>query len=179
MFQQQVFINQGFGVPGELWSDAPHRAFTYVLDSDVPTNNVFGRAFCLKQNSDVPLSIQVGQPGTRPYVGILVDPKSHVSFGSGGNPLAPSLSLPNGTSAQCLTMGQIVVALATNCLAGDEVIFENATGILSALAPGSALPPGHSLAYANVMYPNSVGSNRLTVISVNVPANVPTIGNVG
>lgn len=160
MFQSTVYINQAIGVPGDIYSNQPLSVSTATLDSDVAANNVFGRAFTINDEANQPTSVQAGQPGTRAWAGILVNPKEYASFGVAGNPLAASLVLPNGAIGQFCTQGQVIVQLEISppetagvANVGDLVIFENATGKLSSIPAGTALPVGFSYAFANVFLP--------------------------
>jgi hypothetical protein len=147
-FQSTVFIKQGFGVIGELYTDGPHRAQSYILNSADPANNVFGRAFTVIAQGEA----QAGIAAPAPYAGILVNPKTHALRGDGVSTLNPSLTLPNFAQADIASMGTIVVTFGIAANVGDLVVYDNVTGILSPVAPAAALPAGTSFAQAVVDY---------------------------
>lgn len=180
MFQSNVYIKQAIGVPGDIYSDQPLRVSTASLNSTNAANNVFGRAFTVLDVLNQPTSVEAGQPGTRPYAGILVNPKEYASFGVAGNPLAASLVLPNGAVGQFCTMGQVIVQFEISpplsagvVQVGDIVIFENATGKLTTMPPSTPIPTGYSYAFATVFLPISPAAASypaLSVITLTPPA---------
>jgi hypothetical protein len=169
-FQSAVQILQGVGVPGELYDDSPVIAATYTLNSVLPAYNVIGSTAYTVQSQGF---VQAGSGGAFGYAGILVDPKVYALYGVGGQPLAPSLVLPNNGIAELLTMGTIFVILPAAANIGDWVIFDNTTGALSTVAPLTSLPSGKSWANAIVYLYNVTGAG-LAVIQVNPGIGVPT-----
>lgn len=161
-FQSSVAINQGFGVPGELYTDAPYRAQSYIINSASAAYNIIGATACTITSQGV---CQAGSGGSFGYAGILVDPKNVALFGTGGIPLAPTLTVPNYTQIECLTMGTIVVTLPDAAAIGDWVVYDNTTGALSTVSAGSSLPSGKSWANAIVDY-YTVSGAGLAVITV-------------
>lgn len=161
-FQSSVAINQGFGVPGELYTDAPYRAQSFTINSASAAYNIIGATACTITSQGV---CQAGSAGTLGYAGILVDPKNVALFGTGGIPLAPTLTVPNYTQVECLTMGTIVVTLPGAAAIGDYVVYDNTTGALSTVAAGASLPVGKSWANAIVDY-YTVSGAGLAVITV-------------
>lgn len=128
-FQSTVQFNNAFGVIGELYSDSPVRAAEYILNSSDATQNVIGRAFTVVSQQQA----QAG--GTGVFAGILADPKAYASYGTtAAGTLAPTLQLPNGTNAQMVSMGQIVVTLPGAATIGDPVAYNTSTGVLSSYA---------------------------------------------
>ena len=137
-FQQTVRDDQGSGIVGEFAFDGPQRAFRYNLDSGDAANNAFGRAFTLKSGQDV--DVEAGGAGV--FIGIMVCPKQHALIGDASGTLNPSLVLPNGVDADFATMGQPYVQLANAATVGNSVIFNNTTGVLSALSTIDSVPAG-------------------------------------
>lgn len=171
-FQSAVQINQGLGVPGEMYTDAPHVCQSYTLVSDDASYNVFGRAFSLNQVAGTQGYARAGNPTeASPFVGYLVNPKGSASFGTSGAPLAPTLTLPNYAQGELLTMGDILVSVNNTPFVGALVIFRQTDGILSTIAAGDPLPDGWEFGNAQVSY-YSVASSGLCVISVD-PTLVP------
>jgi len=166
-FQSAVFPQQGFGVPGELYANTPKRSKSFILNSASAAYNVFGRAFSITSQG---IAAAGNTTGALVYAGILVNPKASASFGDTTSPLNPSLTLPNYSQGELLTMGTIVVTLPAAAAIGDIVIFDNTTGALSTIAPGVALPVGKSYAYANVDY-YTVSAAGLAVITLTPPSS--------
>jgi len=161
-FQSTVAINQGFGVPGELYTDAPYRAQSFTINSASAAYNIIGATACTISSQGV---CEAGSGGALGYAGILVDPKNIALFGAGGAPLSPTLTVPNYTQIACATMGTFVVTLPAAAAIGDWVIYDNTTGALSTVTPGTALPSGKSWANAIVDY-YTVSDAGLAVITV-------------
>jgi len=147
-FQSSVAIVQGFGVPGEIFLDGPTRAQPLLLDSADAAYNIIGAtAFTVKSEGVA----EAGGDG--PFAGILAAPKSYASQGTAAaGTLAPTLTLPNDTVAEFVTMGQIIVTLPAAAAIGDIVLFDNTTGALSTQAPSSS-------------FTGVVATNTLTVSS--------------
>lgn len=166
-FQTAVAFGQGYGIPGELYDSSPHRAMSSVLNTTDPTNNVFGRVATYIAGVDE----QVTMGGTGAFAGFLVNPKNHVTPGVGGNAFSPTLTLPNGETASFLTMGRIFVVLPASAAIGDYVFYNNTTGVLTTLAPGTTPVTGTTFANAivtrfNVVYPDAGAVPGLAVIEV-------------
>lgn len=164
-FQSSVFINAGAGVPGEFYSDTPHRTQSFIIDSTDPTNNIIGSTCCTIVSQGI---AEAG--GTGVFAGFLVDPKDIALFGSGGLPLSPTLVVPNFTQVECLTEGSIWVTLPGAAAIGDVVIFDQTTGQISTITPTTALPGGSSYAFAVVDY-FTVTTAGLAVITVTPQQN--------
>lgn len=86
------------GFPGNISHDGPTRAQSHVLDSTSATNNVFGRAFTLKDASKE--TVQAGDSGA--FAGIMINPKAYAIDTSAAG---------NGSVAEFLTMGEVYVDL--------------------------------------------------------------------
>jgi hypothetical protein len=133
-FQTAIRTDMAFGVPGELFTDGPVRAAPWTLLSTKP--NVIGYAYTLAGNGVA----QVG--GASQFVGILVHPKHYASYGTVVGTLAPTMELPNQSTGELLSMGDIVVSLATAADVGYTVVYDTTTGALSAIAAGDKVPSG-------------------------------------
>jgi len=173
-FQSAVFINQGAGVPGEQYSDGPWRAQSYQINSDSAANNIIGKTVCSITSEGVCKAGNTG--GTSVIAGLMVDPKNIALFGTGGIPLAPTLTVPNFTQVECATMGSYWVTLPAPAAIGDWVIYDETTGAISTVTPGTALPGGSQWANAVVDY-FTVSVAGLGVITLNPGVGQPT--NVG
>ena len=169
-FQSTVFLQQGFGVPGELYTDSPFRAEPFILVSGLAAYNIIGATAYTITSDGI---AQAGSGGALGFAGILVDPKNAALFGTVGNTLAPTLTLANNANGACLTMGQIIVTLPGACAVGDFVIYDNTTGALTTMVPGPSLPSGKSFAYATVDIISPTGAG-LAVIRVSPTLTIPT-----
>lgn len=171
-FQSSVFINQGFGVPGEQYSDGPWRAQSFSINSASAAYNIIGATMCSVTSQGFCAAGNSG--GTAPFAGLLVDPKNVALFGTGGIPLAPTLTVPNFTQVECATMGSYIVTLPASAAIGDWVIYDNTTGAISTVTPGTSLPMGKSWGNAIVEY-FTVSGAGLGVITMNPGVGQPTV----
>lgn len=159
-FQSAVQLQMGFGVPGELYNDGPVRAESFIINSGSAANNIIGSTCCTITSDGL-----VAAGGTGIFAGFLVDPKNIALFGTSGVPLNPTLTVPNYTQIECLTMGSIVVTLPAAAAVGDVVIFNQTTGQISTITPTTAVPGGSTYANAVVDYysPTAAGLAVITV----------------
>lgn len=152
-FQSTVYQFSGAGIPGEAANDGPMRVQPAILATpgSPPANpNVFAYAYTWLPGSEG--KAQLGNPsGTAAFLGILVNPKGSALYGGA---LLPSLSLPNGWTGEFAAMGSWWVSLNNNANVGDWVIFDNTTGALSSVAPGTALATGKTALNAIIDYYN-------------------------
>jgi len=180
-FQSVVNFFPALGIPGELYDTGPHRAEPFILNS-ITNPNIFGYAFTVSAQ-DIAV---VGNPGAnKVFAGYLVNPKNSALFGTSGNPLDPTLVVPDNNIGQLLTMGSIVVSLPVPALPtviniGDLVVYNNITGALATIAPGANLPVGFSSGYAVVdrFTPNTAvgtGTFSLAVIRVTATPTIPVL----
>lgn len=136
------------GVPGELYTDAPVRAASYTLVSALASYNVIGATAYTITSEGV---AQAGSGGGLGFAGILANPKVYALNGTSGNALAPTLTLPNQAQGELVTTGTMWITLPNTAAIGDYVIYNNTTGALSSIAPGS-VPVGSTFANAVVSY---------------------------
>jgi hypothetical protein len=169
-FQSAVSLLQGFGVPGEQFTDGPTRAETFTIVSASSSLNIIGATACTVTSQGVCAAGNVG--GARVFAGILVDPKDVALFGTGNQPLAPTLVVPNNSIVECASMGSFIVTLPAAANIGDSVIFDNTSGALSTIAPGIALPSGKTFANAVVDY-YTVAAAGLAVITMTPALVIP------
>ena len=171
-FQSAVSLAQGFGVPGEQFTDGPTRAETFTINSASADYNIIGATACSVTSQG--FCAAGNTSGVLPFAGILVDPKDVALFGTGGVPLAPTLTVPNFTIVECATMGSFVVTLPGAAAIGDSVIFDNTTGALSTITPETPLPSGTTYANAQVAYyTQGISGSALAVISVQQTFIIP------
>lgn len=169
-FQSTVSLQQGFGVPGELYTDSPWRAQSFTLESADATYNVIGATAYTITSQGI---AEAGSGGALGFAGILANPKDQSLVGTGGDPLAPTLVLPNEAQAELVTMGTMVVTLPAPAAIGDYVLFDNTTGALETMAPSGTLPGGKSFANALVDYYTVTGAG-LAVITISPALVIPT-----
>lgn len=170
-FQSTVSLQQGFGVPGELFTDAPYIALPYTINSAEAAYNIIGATCCTITSQGF---CQAGSGGTLGFAGFLVDPKDIALFGSGGIPLNPTLTVPNFAIVECLTMGTIIVTLPAAANIGDYVVYNNTTGAISTISPTTPLASGTTFANAQVTYyTQAVSGSALAVITVNPTYIIP------
>lgn len=165
MFQQQISLQQGFGVPGELLTDSPHRAKTYILNSaDADYNIVGATAFTLDSEGKARAGGAISEG--HPFIGILANPKVYANSGTAlGGALAPSLVLRNGEIGEFVTMGQLIVTLPGAAAIGDLVAYDNTTGALSTVA-------------AFFSGTGAIATDTLTVTAVDAGSGVLGVGSV-
>jgi hypothetical protein len=170
-FQSTVSIQQGFGVPGELFSDAPYRSQSFTIQSASAAYNVIGATCCTITSEGF---CQAGSAGTLGFAGFLADPKDIALFGAGGIPLNPTLVVPNFTQVELVTMGDLIVTLPAAASIGDYVLYDNTSGALTTIPPSTAhIPSGKTFANAVVSW-YTVSGAGLAVITISPSSAVPT-----
>ena len=150
-FQSTVNINYGFGVIGEMFQDEPSRVESLIVNSSGAGNTV-GLAYTKSNTTNIATLGGAIVNGTNVFAGILVNPKVYASLGTTAGTLTPTLVIPDNTQAEFLTFGTIVVALTGSANIGDIVQYNNTTGALSALAPGSTVTTGNTFIPNCVVY---------------------------
>lgn len=167
-FQSTVSLAQGFGVPGELFTDAPYQATAYTIyTSASAAYNIIGATCCTITSQGF---VEAGGTGT--FAGFLVDPKDQALFGASSVPLNPTLTVNNYSVVECLTMGVIIVTLPASAAIGDYVVYNTTTGAISTITPSTPLASG--TAFANAIVTNyTVGGAGLAVITVNPTYIIP------
>lgn len=168
-FQQSILARQAFGNVGEFFDDSSRRVETAVLASVDPANNIFGSVFTRTGQVDNFQTVEAG--GTGVFFGFLIAPKEHALLGDGAGSLNPSLTLNNTVQAAFCNMGVIFVKLPAIANVGDLVLYAEADGTLSTVAPGVALPAGTQFAHAvvnqfNVADVDTNDSEYLAVIRI-------------
>src|ERR1700733_6207797 len=169
-FQSTVSINMGFGVPGELFTDSPYQSQPYTIyTSASAAYNIIGSTCCTVTSQGF---CEAG--GTGVFAGFLVDPKDVALFGTNGIPLNPTLTVPNYTQVECLTMGTIVVQLPAAAAIGDYVVYNTTTGAISTITPSSVLASGTAFANAIVsFFTQGISGSALAVVVVNPTYIIP------
>lgn len=88
----------------------------------------------------------------RVMAGILCNPKAYASYGSTDGTLAPTMNLPDNVTGEFLTMGTVVVSLASAGNIGNQLVYDVNTGAISAVAPGAAAGNGKAYVPNGVVY---------------------------
>lgn len=159
-------FTQGFGIVGELFLAGPTNAQPGILDSADAADNVIGRAFTVTEGAADGSAIKVEAGGTGIFAGILANPKVYASRGTqAGGPLAPTITLPNASVAEFVTMtaGIIVDCGAANI--GDQIEFSQVDGTLNAIAPSATKSANSTLINGATVVRYDVSSG-LSVISL-------------
>lgn len=161
-FPSTIRDNLISGVIGEISHDGPMRSVPAILGSEDPENNVIGRAFTWVDGPGD--TVQAGGDGA--FAGIFILPKNQPLYGVPGDPLADSLTLPNGTAGEFMEMGFVFVALATEgAPRGALVVFDEATGELDWIA--SPADPGDGRALVpNCTVDRHVGSDGVLSLAI-------------
>ena len=152
-FQSTVYLYTGSGVPGEPYTDYPHRAQSLQIQSASAAYNVIGATCYTVLSPGVAIAGNNG--GTNlGFAGFLFNPKVYALQGATGNTLNPTLVLPNYTQAEFMTEGTLWVTLPNTANIGDLIVYNNTTGAIASVSPTTALPSGFSFANAQVDYFN-------------------------
>lgn len=153
-FQSTVSLAQGFGVQGEIVYDGPIRAAPWTLVS-TPEPNIIGATAYTVVSDGIAMA-----GGAGAFAGILAIPKSYTA---GLIVTGPTLTLPDETIGELVTMGQMLVLLTTAANIGDPVVYNTTTGALSSVA-------------ASVAATASFATNVMTVTG-SVAGNVIGVGS--
>jgi hypothetical protein len=170
-FQTTVSISQGFGIPGEQYGDSPVIANTYAIDSASAAYNIIGATCCTITSQGF---VAAGGASSVPFAGFLVNPKVQALYGTGGVPLAPTLTVNNFDIVEVLSMGTIVVTLPAAAAIGDYVVYNTTTGAISTITPSTPLASGTAFANAIVVL-FTVSGAGLGVIQVNPTYIIPQL----
>lgn len=131
--QSAIAFVTGFGVQGEIIYDGPVRAAAWQLIS-TPATNVIGARGCTVVSGPAGSQGDVcgvaAAGGTGVFAGIIANPKTYANFS--GN-LAATLTLPDDTIAELVTMGQMLIFSTTASNIGDNVVFDTTSGALSTI----------------------------------------------
>lgn len=123
--QTTIAFQQATGVPGELAYDGPHRSKPWQLISS-PAANVIGATAYTAVSEGIAMA-----GGTGEFVGILINPKAYANFGGNQGGLAPTMTLPDDTIGELLTMGTPFVTLVAAANIGDKVFYNSTSGALT------------------------------------------------
>jgi hypothetical protein len=164
-FQGQLNVNtfQPTAFSGSKFSTAPMTAYSYLLWSinlaGDAVDNVIGSTGYTNVNIKNG-TVQAGNPNYAtnpdPFAGILVNKDDHVSFGTAFNPLAPTMKLPNGSTATLATQGDVAITISNDkANIGDLIVMDNLTGALSSIPRFTAPSATQTACNAEVKYFNN------------------------
>ena len=124
-FQKTVRREQTFGYQGEIIYDSPTRGKGYSLESQLASNNVFGRVFTIVSAEDE-IAQAGGDVATNAFAGFLMSPKQNVTAGDATGALEPTLTLRNGEAGEILDMFIGIVYSASAIVLGtqDDVFYD-------------------------------------------------------
>lgn len=176
MFQSQVNADIAWGIVGELALEGPLNGQPARLASADAANNVVGRAFTwagAANTADTDLGAVQAGGAAGVFAGILANPKVYANRGTtAGGTLAANTTLANGEIGEFVqnTPG-IWVELTSAANVGDSVVYADATGILSAAAPGVTPGAGLSLVPGATVqrYKKLNAAAGLALIAINGP----------
>ncbi len=177
-FPQQAPLQtySGAATPGDMAFDAPMNATSYNLFSS-GTPNIVGNAFTLGSPAGANPNTVLGSPnagtaqvgGTGTFAGILINSKQYVNFGTAGNPLAPTITLPDYEWGSICYFGQVWVSIDNLPNIGDLPTYNPATGAISSIVP-------------TVKFVGSSSTTTLTVASISagrIYIGMPVLGATG
>jgi len=136
-FQSLVRFVQAVGIIGEIIFDGPYRVRPLNVVGGGVANTV-GKAFTYDAANDYECG--PGSVGGGAFAGILIHPKHYALNGTvAGGSLAPTLDLPDNTSAELLTMGTMIVNLTIvgTGKIGEGIFYVDATGALGSGTAGA------------------------------------------
>lgn len=128
-FQSQVRLAQTTGIIGDIIFDGPKRVAPYDLTT-TGTSLTIGKAFTEVTGEDGTAS--PGNIGGGAFAGVLINTKSHALQGTTAGSLQPTRDLTEGTNAELLKMGTILVRLdpVDTGLVGEPIFYTDITGNL-------------------------------------------------
>jgi hypothetical protein len=165
-FQTSINVLQGFGVPGEIFTDGPHRAESLIINSAGATPNTYGYAATKSNSTNIAVMGGAITNGSTVFAGIMANPKAAALWGTTSGALAPTLVIPDNSQADFVTMGDVIVQVGTSCNIGDLVAYNTTTGALKTYAPGGTVPTGCATVPNAIVYryPVTNAGGGLTVV---------------
>lgn len=130
--QTTVNVAQAFGLVGEMYDTTPRRVDAYeVAGSGAVMGGVAG----------FNASGKVGKMDATTYTkfaGIFVRPHEMVNYGADGNPLAASIAIAEGVTAQVCSMGDVVV-IANDAWTDGASVYVTSAGAFTLTAGSNTL----------------------------------------
>jgi hypothetical protein len=174
-FQSTINLYNAPGVVGDLAFTGPTRSKPFNLYS-ASASNIVGRAFTISSgaNPNPPLSspnagtAEVGGAGL--FAGILINSKEYTKFAdASGDPLAPTLTLPNYSVGELATMGEYWINVDNQPDVGDLVTYDTGDGSLSTVPSAVTFVGSSSTTTLTVA---SISSGQIKVgMLIGTPAN--------
>ena len=119
--QSTVNFNQATGIVGDIVINGPQRGKPAILLSTVEAENVIGRAAYHIPGSDLNVTIDAVTEGEI-FAGLLANSKVYASAGTTSGALEPTLTLPNNTNVELVTMTSGILVHLENLAADDPRI---------------------------------------------------------
>ena len=175
-FQTKINVELGFGIPGNLYDDGPVRSAPYELVSASANYNVVGATAYVVTAGDPGNgsgSATASAGGAGVFAGILMNNKVYATSGGTGGALTTTMTLPNYTIGELISMGGIIVALPGPAAIGDSVCYDQTTGALSTY-------PALTKFTAALSTPGILSVSAVTVgqIQTGMIVPIPGVGNV-
>lgn len=182
-FQSTINIYNAPGVVGDLAFTGPVRSKPYNLYS-AGTPNIVGYAFTISNGANPNPTTASPNAGTATvggagqFAGILINSKEYTKFANAsGDPLAPTLTLPDYSIGELVTMGEFWVNVDNQPSIGDLFTYDTADGSLSTIVPttkftGSIAAGGAST--ADVLTVSALTTGQLKIGTVIIGAGIPT-----
>lgn len=164
-FQSTVRLVQGFGVPGDLYSNAPLRSEPFQLAADCTVgfmNTVVSQGICTPG-------------GTGVLAGLLFNSKVYALFGDGSDPLNPSLVVPAYTNVELLKEGEVVISVPADCAIGDKVSYATSGGALSTFKRTASFTAAQSTTTLTV---SAIASGLIAIGSDVIDSTGAVIGQI-
>lgn len=168
-FQSSILVTQGFGVPGELFTDRPWDGATYTINSVSAAYNIIGATGVTQQATEGYVAAGQGASSSSVFVGIIAMPKDYALY---SGTLTPTLTVANQSLVSIVTMGTMIVTLPASAAIGDYVCYNTTTGVLTTIAPGATLASGTLFAQARVV-DRIVSAAGLAVINISPTYTIP------
>lgn len=181
--QTTVNVAQAFGLVGEMYDTTPRRVDAYeVAGSGAVMGGVAG----------FDASGKVGKMDATTYTkfaGIFVRPHEMVNYGTAGNPLAASIAIAEGVTAQVCSMGRVVVnfTLTANSeananaltLAAGTKIYVTAAGVLTTDATTGTSPAVDNTLVGKVIVGIAAGNSGVSGAGVSWTKVQPIVLEIG
>ncbi len=129
-FQSTVNLTTSLGLAGSLYTSAPVRGQSLIINSASAAYNIVGATAFTVSSEGI-----AAAGGTGFFIGILSNPHAYATSGTTSGTLTPTLTLPNYTQGEFVRAGELVVTLPAAAAIGDKVVFDTTTGALSTVAP--------------------------------------------
>jgi hypothetical protein len=168
-FQSSIGPTQGFGVPGELFTNRPWDGYSYTINSVSAAYNIIGATAVTQQAAEGYVAAGQGASTSSVFAGIIAMPKDYALY---SGTFTPTLTVANQSLITAVVEGTMIVTLPAAAAIGDYVVYNTTTGALSTIAPGADLASGTAFAQAIVVN-KIVSAAGLAVIQISPTYVIP------